>query len=433
VHLFYFNNNTLYLSHNNNFTSYNVADPFNIETTKYSHYLFPTLYGSEVKDLLIVKNYAFILTSYSIETYKINSSGIISEYFSRDTIFFGNEYIDTENSECTGFYIKNDKLYLLKSTISIEKEIFAIFDLSNLTSITIIWSMEVTNPLLYSKLVLFISSYFSILYVIFTTVFLIYRDKKNANQKEVATQNEDQEIPNILEKNKLESRITHGNRLLFSGFLILFLENLAVPFITIPIFGDLLFDGRTEFLYALNFPLFLDIIAITLIIVGFGLKIKEDKKHNNILVMIIWIMWIASALLYRIFWDLPSYSSLQGMFFSDSPTYRDYLIQLPFLVSTILFSFAIIITVVFTDLGNKSRMGLIVYSIMNVSFSVLFYFSNYTLVTNAIFSNYHYYFGGYISLAFLGLAKVILIPSIGMIVFILAGSYYKQRLVFESN
>jgi len=424
--------NNLYILHSGNFTSFNIANLLNINQTAYFNVAYNHNYGRS-REMWITDNNAFLLFGKYLHVYNLNSNGIPTNLIESIDITIGNLDSNFPKILCIGFFIKNDLMYVIKGTISIEGEILIIYNISDVSSISIIWNMVFSDPLKYSNLVLYLGIFLSVLFIALISIFMIYHGKKKEIQPVVDVENIEVdkaavETPNVVEKNDLITNTPHGNKLIRISFLLLFVQNLSLLFIAIPIFGGLTYDRYSNFTYALNVPLFLDIIAIVLLIIGFSLKTKENKSKNNIYAIIIWIIWIISALLYRVIWDLPSYSFVYGILYADNPTYQDYLIQLPFLASTLLFSLAIIATIVFTDVGNKSRPFLQFYAIMNAIIGIIFYFGKFVDVRDSII----FYDGNLLSWLFfvglVGLIKITIVPAIAIMVFISLFSNYELEL-----
>jgi len=411
--------NNLYILHARNFTSFNITNFLNINQTAYFDVTYNQYIGRS-REMWITDNNAFLLFGKYLLVFNLNSNGIPTNLIETIDITIGNLDSNFPKILCIGFFIKNDLMYVIKGTISIEGEILIIYNISDVSSISIIWNMDFSDPLKYSNLVLI-------------SIFLIYHGKKNEIQpvddiENVEIDKAAVETPNIAEKTGLVTNVSRGNKLIRISFLLLFVQNLSLPFIAIPLFGGLTFDWRSNFIYALNVPLFLDIIAIILLIIGFSLKTKENKSKNSIYAIIIWIIWIISALLYRVIWDLPSYSFTAGILYTDNPTYQDYLFQLPFLASTLLFSLGMIATIVFTDVGNKSRPFLKTYAIMNATLGIIFYFGKFGDVSNSIIHYDGYFLSWLFFVGFIGLIKITFVPAIASMVFILLFSNYGSEL-----
>ncbi|MHA1244510.1 MAG: hypothetical protein ACTSP7_08060, partial [Candidatus Heimdallarchaeota archaeon] len=117
-----------------------------------------------------------------------------------------------------------------------------------------------------------------------------------------------------------------------------------------------------------------------------------------------------------------------GILCTDNPTYQDYLFQLPFLASTLLFSLGMIATIVFTDVGNKSRPFLKTYAIMNATLGITFYFGKFGDVSNSIIHYDGYFLSWLFFVGFIGLIKITFVPAIASMVFILLFSNYGSEL-----
>lgn len=443
------NHNTLYIFHIYNFTTFDITNMYNIyQTANINLQSLGYSLGNRYSDLWITNTNAFLLFEKALLVLELENylPTVMSKFIS---ILYGNAatYSYRNPTYCISLFLQNDALFVTKRINSIEREILIIYDISNTSAISLIWLMTFSDVLKFSNLAIYLGLYITILFIVLTSVFFVYSDEIIAKQKEkdreeleakqteISVAQEEVGTPNILEKIPISNKVLTGNNLIVTAFAILCIQNLIFPFIAWSNFMYLGFfssEGSSDISrYLLNIPLFLDIIAILFLIIGLGLKTKEEKSKNNPIVIGIWSIWIVITLVYRVLWGLPKYESLQYSFLPKFYTYQDYLFKLPFLVSTLFFSFAIIITVSFTDVGNYSKYGSIIYAIFNALLGVIFYFTYFSYVYSRL--NFTYGLSSEIIIfgAFAGFFKITILPIYGTILFFKLSSDYRSLVTSQ--
>lgn len=376
-------NNTAYISQSFGFFAFNLTNLSNITLQSSMFYSNYSTYDFRIVDevdfwvtddysYLLFRNYVFV-----VEMVNGNPTNITDILECR----IGNVRSSIYPFVFTGLFLSNDLLYLTKNVNSIDREILLIIDATNTSSLTYLWIMEYTDPFKFSDLALWGGISLVILFIIAITFLLIYYVKQNRKQINKNDELKNNTVEKIHETEKSFVVKSTSNKLLSSGFILLAIQNIFALIFIVPIaMGLRLPINYPNYAYTINIPFFLDIIAIIILIVGFGFKIAEKKSKEMLSVIIIWSVWVVSAILYRIFFGMPSYDYLITAYVDSNryfTTYLNYLIYLPFLLSTMIFSFALIMTASFTDIKKSFLKPLIVMAVLNVVGGVVYYFGIY--------------------------------------------------------